>query len=349
VRVCVTGCAGFIGLEVVSQCLDAGIDVEGIDALVPNEHLALQQWRLQQLLERSGFRFHPIDITDPAAVEKVFTADAAQSTVSAAARFDGVIHLAAVSNVAESIEDPFRTYKTNVLGTLSMLNACAVAGVGHFVLASSASVYGGREMSVSNVRTDRKETHPSSELEPVDRMLSPYAASKKAAEDLCKLYQQMYGFDAVVLRYFTPYGPAGRPDMSVLRFIQRISEGEPVHIYGEGNQLRDYCYVGDIARGTLAALKVSGFEIINLGGGNPVTVVDILSHLERLLGKTSRRILMPPPPGDVEISWANIDKARIVLDWTPQISLDEGLRQTIAWDQSQRAQFGNGWMRSVDC
>lgn len=347
-RVCVTGCAGFIGLEVVLQCLAAGIAVEGIDSLAPNAHLALRQWRLQQLLGRPGFRFHPIDITDRSAVEGIFAMDAPTPARTSQARFDGVIHLAAVSSAAESVEAPFRTYRTNVLGTLSVLEACRKAHVGHVVLASSASVYG-EQLSGQSDHAARNKPHPSSELEPAEGMLSPYAASKKAAEDLCKLYQRMVGFDVAVLRYFTPYGPAGRPDMSVLRFIERISEGKPVEICGEGDQLRDYCYVGDIARGTLAALAVSGFEIINLGGGHPITVIDMLTRVERLLGKTAEKAFAPPPPGDVAVSWANIDKARILLGWTPRTSLDEGLRRTIEWDRSQRAQLGDGWMRSAGC
>lgn len=335
-RLCITGCVGFVGYWVVSLCLDAGIEVDGIDDLTPTYNVALKEWRLHQLAGRAGFRFHRLNILDRPALERFAAASASPALGAGKVPFDGVIHLAAASNVGRSIEDPSSTYETNVLGTLSMLELCAQRSVKKFVLASSASVYGGRPLTESEAEMEPIEQRPSRENDPTDGMLSPYATSKKAAENLCLLYHRMHGIDAVVVRYFTPYGPAGRPDMSVFRFVRWMAEGEPVRVCGKGKQLRDFSFIGDVAQGTLAALNVKDFQVINLGGGNPVSIHHVLDRLEKHLGTTSRRISVPPPPADIEISWADITKAQTLLDWSPQTSLDEGLRQTVAWYVSHR-------------
>lgn len=341
-RLCITGCAGFVGYWVGSQCLDAGIEVDGIDDLEPTYDASLKEWRLQQLLGRDRFRFHRLDVLDHPALERFATTSASSAPGLGRSPFDGIIHLAAASNVRRSFEDPRSTVETNVVGTLSMLELCAHWNVKRFVLASSASVYGSRPLGEPEAEASSSQQGAWGESDPTDGMLSPYATSKKAAEDLCRLYHRMHGIDAVVLRYFTPYGPAGRPDMSVFRFVRWMAEGEPVRVYGKGTQLRDFAFIGDIAHGTLAALDVKGFEVINLGGGHPVSIHHVLNRLEVHLGTTSRRIEMPPPPVDIEVSWADIAKAQALLDWSPQTSLDEGLRQTVDWYLSHRE-----WLRKI--
>jgi UDP-glucuronate 4-epimerase len=342
VRFCVTGCAGFVGYWVVSHCLDAGIEVDGIDDLEPTYDSSLKEWRLRQLAGRPGFRFHHLDILDHSALKRFASASVSDSPGGGARSFDGIIHLAAASNVGKSFEDPRSTIETNILGTLSMLELCARRNVKRIVLASSASVYGGRPLAAFDAGTDAAERRCWRESDPTDEMLSPYATSKKAAEDLCGLYHRIHGIDAAVLRYFAPYGPAGRPDMSVFRFVRWMVEGEPIRVYGKGTQLRDFCFVDDIARGTLAALNVTGFEIINLGGGDPVSIHHVLDRLEAHLGTTSRRIEVPPPPADVEVCGADITKARTLLGWSPRTPLDEGLRRTVDWYTSNRE-----WLRKL--
>jgi UDP-glucuronate 4-epimerase len=341
-RLCITGCAGFVGYWVVSLSLDAGIEVDGIDNLDSAYDITLKEWRLQQLVGRAGFRFHRLDILDHSALEHL-ARDRASTTRSASERpFDGIIHLAAASNVRRSIDDPRSTYETNVLGTVSMLELCARWRVKRFVLASSASVYGGRPLSDPDEEVSPSEPQPSRESDSTDGLLSPYAASKKAAEDLCRLYHRMNGIDSVALRYFTPYGPAGRPDMSIFRFVRRMAEGEEIFVCGKGTQLRDFAFVADIARGTLGALSVQGFEVINLGGGHPVSINHVLDRLEVHLKMPSRRVEVAPAPADVAISWADITKAQGLLNWSPQTSLDEGLRQTANWYLEHRE-----WVREL--
>ena len=342
-RLCITGCAGFLGYWVASQCLDAGIEVDGVDDLSSTHDVLLKEWRLAQLVGRPGFRFSRFDVVDRPALERFAIEAGSAATDSGDGPFDAVVHLAAVSSVRGSIEDPASTYRTNVLGTLSVLEMCSRWHVGRFVLASSASVYGGSSLLGDAGTTDgHGAPRPSYETDATDGALSPYAASKAAAEGLCRLYHRMHGIDIAVLRYFTPYGPAGRPDMSVFRFIRQLTEGEPITVYGDGMQLRDYAYAADIARGTLAALGVEGYEVINLGSGAPVSINQILDRLQKHFGTPLRRIAMPPPGGDVEASWADITKARTLLGWSPSTPLDEGLRATIEWYRSHR-----DWLRKL--
>jgi UDP-glucuronate 4-epimerase len=190
-------------------------------------------------------------------------------------------------------------------------------------LASTSSLYG------NNERPFREEM-------PTDRPLSPYAASKKGAETLCYTYHHLYGLDITVLRYFTVYGPAGRPDMSIFRFIRWIAEGEPIQVFGDGLQERDFTYVDDIARGTIAALKPLGYEIINLGGDRPVSLQWIIETLERLLGKQAVWQTQPMHPADVKATWADITKARTLLGWEPQVSVEEGLHRSVEWYLANR-------------
>jgi nucleoside-diphosphate-sugar epimerase len=201
---------------------------------------------------------------------------------------------------------------------------CRQFGVKKFVLASTSSLYG--KLNPIPYREDADTNCP----------LSPYAASKKAAETLAYTYHYLHGLDVSIVRYFTVYGPAGRPDMSVFRFIRRIAEGEPIVVFGDGSQSRDFTYVDDIARGTIAAMRPLGYEIINLGGDRPTKLSAVIDQVAKLLGKTPQIERRPAHPADVLATWANIAKAGQLLDWKPQVPIEEGLGRAVAWYRENR-------------
>ena len=235
-----------------------------------------------------------------------------------------VVNLAALAGVRHSVEDPKAYYEVNVLGTLNLLELCREFGVGKFVLASTSSVYGA------------EIDGPVSETADSSRPLSPYAASKKAAETLLYSYHHLHGMDAVALRYFTVYGPAGRPDMSIFRFIRAIAEGEPVTVYGDGTQQRDFTYVDDIARGTVDALGVTGYETINLGYGSPVVLNDVIGLIEEAIGREAKVIHEERHAADSLMTWADIAQARQVLGWNPTVGIEEGILRTVEWYMANR-------------
>ena len=307
----VTGCAGFIGWKVSEMLLQAGHMVVGVDNLNDAYDTHLKEWRLRQLQGRSHFHFRRLDITDRAALQSLFASLSVPP-------FDAVINLAARAGVRQSLEDPWTYYATNVAGTLNLLELCRQHGVRKFVLASTSSVYGAG-------------ARPFREDQTTDRPLSPYAASKKAAEALAYTYHHLYGLDVTVLRYFTVYGPAGRPDMSIFRFVKWVAEGEPLRLYGDGSQERDFTYVDDIARGTVAALRPLGFEVINLGSDRPVPLREVIALIEGLVGRKAQIERCPSHPADVPATWAHIDKARRLLDWAPITPLETGLRKVVEW------------------
>jgi UDP-glucuronate 4-epimerase len=357
-RYLVTGCAGFIAARVCEMLLEAGHQVLGVDNLNAAYDPRLKEWRLARLKEFPSFRFKAMDIADTTAVDSLFSEEVFWQTGSASpssqnsptstfggnpagqddpdaaevrkensgesASWDGlpfhaVINLAARAGVRASVSDPWIYYRTNCEGALNLLEACRRYRVPKYILASTSSLYGAHNPV------------PYSESANTDRPLSPYAASKKAAETLAYTYHYLYGIDVTVLRYFTVYGPAGRPDMSIFRFIRAIAEGEPIVVYGDGFQSRDFTYVDDIARGTILALKSLGFEIINLGGDSPAVLNDVIETIGQLVGRPIQRIFKPPHPADVRATWADIRRARELLGWQPTVSLEEGLRRTTAW------------------
>src|SRR3972149_2215875 len=246
----VTGVAGFIASRVAEMLLEAGHSVVGVDNLNAAYDVRMKEYRLGKLQGRPGFEFLRLDISDRVAIEQL---DTQAGRDSKAHGFEAVVNLAARAGVRQSVENPWVYIDTNVTGTLNLLEVCREYRVPKFVLASPSSLYG--------------EHNPAPYLEDAntDRPLSPYAASKKAAEALCHTYHYLHGIDVTVLRYFTVYGPAGRPDMSLFRFVQWISEERPVLVYGDGQQSRDFTFIDDIARGTIAALKPMRYEVINLG------------------------------------------------------------------------------------
>lgn len=311
-----TGAAGFIASAVARQLLEQGHHVTGIDNENDAYDVRLKEWRLAQLRSRGHFHYHPVDIADYATLQKVW--DAATSAGSPGP-FDAVINLAARAGVRQSTENPWVYVDTNMTGTLNLLELCRHTNTQKFILASTSSLYG------------KHNVIPYSETDTTDRAPSPYAASKKGAEAMAHTYHELYGIDVTVFRYFTVYGPAGRPDMSVFRFIKWIAEEKPLLIYGDGSQSRDFTYVDDIASGTIAGLKPLGYEIINLGSNQPHGLMDMLHMIEAFLGKQANITYQTAHPADVKETWANVDKAHELLGWTPQVTLEEGIRRSVDW------------------
>ena len=312
----VTGAAGFIASRVVDLLLADGHTVTGVDSLNEAYDVRLKNWRLQRLLGRPGFTFQPLDITHLNELEDLWTRPPA---------FEAVINLAARSGVRQSVADPWIYFETNLTGTLNLLELCRRHGVRKFVLASTSSLYGAH-----NHMPYREDADTS-------RPLAPYAASKKAAETLCYTYHFLHGLDVTVLRYFTVYGPAGRPEMSLYRFVQKISEGWPIVVNGDGSQSRDFTFVDDIARGTIAALRPVGYDIINLGSDQPVVLNDAIRLVERLTGQTARVQHQAAHPADVPASWADVTRAGQVLGWEPRVSFEAGVRALVDWYGIERA------------
>jgi UDP-glucuronate 4-epimerase len=311
----VTGCAGFIGARVTEMLLDEGHSVVGVDNLNDAYDVRLKDWRLKRLLGRDGFQFLKMDISDRLAVNEQLPTTP----------LDGVINLAARAGVRSSVEIPWTYVETNTNGTLNLLEFCRQHGVPKFVLASSSSLYG------ANPPLPTPETADS------DHPLQPYAASKKGAEALAYSYHYLFGIDTTVFRYFTVYGPAGRPDMVMFRFCQWIAEGRPVQVTGDGTQSRGFTYVDDIARGTLLGLKPLGYELINLGGHETITINDMVTMIETKLGRKANPVFIPRNKADAMENWANVDKARRLLGWQPQVSLDEGIGRLVDWYLAERS------------
>ncbi len=307
-KVLVTGVAGFIASKVCEFLCQEGVEVIGVDNLNDYYDVRLKEFRLEQLKGFKNFTFYKVDIEDKASLAKLFKHH----------QFDVVYNLAARAGVRYSMENPGVYISTNLVGTLNLLDLMRAQGMKKMVLASTSSIYAGQKM-------------PFNEDLAVNEPISPYAASKKAAELLCYSYHYLYGMDISVVRYFTVYGPAGRPDMSIFRFIRWIKEEKKLEVFGDGSQARDFTYVDDIARGTiLAGKKQLGYEIINLGGGkNPISISTIIQKLEHLIGKKCITENKEFHKADIKETWADISKAERLLGWKPQISLDEGLKRTV--------------------
>jgi nucleoside-diphosphate-sugar epimerase len=320
-RYLVTGVTGFIGSRTAEMLLEAGHQVVGVDSLNDAYDVRIKEYRLERLRTRSGFRFERLDIADCSAVE---------AAAFAGEGFDGVLHLAARAGVRASVENPWVYVETNVTGTLNLLELCRSRGIPKFVFGSTSSIYGPESPIPFN------EDHDTS------RPISPYGASKKGAEALCHSFHFLHGLDVTVLRYFTVYGPSGRPDMSVFRFTQGIREGRPIHVFGDGSMSRDFTFVDDIARGTVAALAPLGYQIINLGGDHPYRVMELVQLIEKRLGRSAEIEFETAHPADAQATWADIRKAEKLLGWRPEVSLDEGIARTVEWYEAERH-----WARKI--
>lgn len=337
-KVLVTGIAGFIASRTASMLLEQGHEVVGVDNLNPYYDLRLKAYRLRELARQGEadpavfealdpvrstatdyagpayfkagkLEFHQLDIENKASLKLLFRHHG----------FDAVLNLAARAGVRYSMIDPDVYLTTNAMGTLNVMDAMRETGCKKMVLASTSSLYAGQPM-------------PFREDLPVNTPISPYAASKKAAEMMAYSYHYLYGLDVSVVRYFTVFGPAGRPDMSIFRFIKWIDEGTPIELFGDGSQSRDFTYVDDIARGTIAALNPLGYEVINLGGGNePVTIAQVIAFIEESLGKKAWIDYKPFHKADIKETSADIAKASRLLGWMPGITPFDGFQRSVDW------------------
>jgi nucleoside-diphosphate-sugar epimerase len=328
-KILVTGAAGFIGSRVCALLAQEGREVVGFDSFNDAYDTRLKDWRWAQLEKIKGLELARLDLIDTAGLNALFERHAAKRPGKAA--FDAVANLAARAGVRASVENPAVYVEANITGSLNLLELCRRFDVKKYVLASSSSLYGAG--------------HPTPYREDLntDRPLSPYAATKKAAEAMAYTYHYLHGLDVSALRYFTVYGPAGRPDMAPLRFVQRIREGRPITVYGDGSQSRDFTYVDDIARGTIAALKPVGHEAFNLGSDEPLKLSAMIGLVEKLTGCKAVQNHKPGHPADVPATWADISKARRVLGWSPQTSFEQGMKNLVDWYEENRA-----WAKEID-
>lgn len=310
-----TGAAGFIASRVSEFLLDRGHAVVGVDNMNDAYDVRMKEYRLGRLREREGFEFHKRDISDRGILE---------APEFKGQGFEAVINLAARAGVRASLEDPWAYLATNTTGTLNLLELCKQEEISKFILASTSSIYG------NNV------PYPTPEAADSDHPLQAYAASKKGAEALAHAYHYLFDIDVSILRYFTVYGPAGRPDMVMFRFNKWIMEGKQLKLFGDGTQSRGFTYVDDIARGTIAALKPLGFEIINLGGHEVITINRLIEILEEKIGKEADIEHFPRHPADAMTNQADITKARKLLDWEPRVSLEEGIGRMVDWYENNR-------------
>lgn len=312
----VTGAAGFIGSKVSELLMNDGHTVIGVDDINDTYDVRLKQWRLERLKNNPNLIFHCQDICDFQAMEKIF---------SDSGDVDAVINLAARAGVRASVENPWAFVNTNVTGTLNLLELCARHQTKKFVLASTSSIYGAN--APLPTPEDADSSHP----------LQPYAASKKGAEALCHSYHYLHKIDVTIFRYFTVYGPAGRPDMVMFRFTQWITEGRTVKLNGDGEQSRGFTYLDDIARGTILGLKPVGFDVINLGGHEEITINEMISSLETLIGRKAAIELYPRHPADMMSNLADVTKAKQLLGWQPQVPLKEGMAHLVDWYMKERS------------
>ncbi len=306
-RVMVTGGAGFIGSQLILALLAEGNDVVCVDNLDPYYDPALKRARLARFEDRVVF--YETDIADAKAFEAIFQKHP----------FDAVCHLAGQAGVLYSLKNPFIYGESNVMGTLNVLEFSKRYKVPHVVYASTSSIYG-------------ENKPPFSESDRVDTPVSIYAATKRAGELLAYTYHHSFGLQTTALRFFTVYGPWGRPDMALFKFVKNILAGKPIDVYNNGDMRRDFTYVSDIVSGFMAALKKPmGFEIINLGHGETVRLMDFVATIERELGMKAKINFMPMQMGDVPVTHANPHKAKELLGWEAHISVDEGIKNFIQW------------------
>ena len=314
-RYLVTGAAGFIGANVARALLDAGCGVVGVDSLNDYYDVDLKHYRLKPLLDHSGFSFVQGDLADSQVVDSLF----------AQHNFDCVIHLAAQAGVRYSLENPGAYIQSNVVGFQHLIDACRAKPPAHFVFASSSSVYG---------NSDREWF---SETDPTDTPVSLSAATKKSNEMVAHTYAHLHGLPATGLRFFTVYGPAGRPDMAYFGFTKAIIEGTPVKVFNEAQLERDFTYIDDIVSGVMAAAAAPPvdlavpYRLLNLGNHQPVKLGDFIATLERLLGKEANKQMVGMQPGDVYRTAANIEAAKALVGFEPSTDLATGLERFVAW------------------
>ncbi|CAM3025792.1 MULTISPECIES: NAD-dependent epimerase/dehydratase family protein [Sphingomonas] len=312
----VTGVAGFIGHATTHRLLARGERVIGIDNLNDYYDPALKRARLAGLEGAEGFSFRTMDVADAASVASLMRDHGVTQ----------VVHLAAQAGVRHSIEQPFAYERSNVGGHLAVLEACRhQPGFVHLVYASSSSVYGDKPMGGQGFSEDEPSVSP----------VSLYAATKRACELMSQSYATLYRFPQTGLRFFTVYGPWGRPDMAYFSFTRKILSGEPIDIFGEGRMARDFTYIDDIVDGIVGALdhppERGGHRILNIGDSQPVGLMDMIATLERALGREAIKIMKPMQPGDVTATYADVSKLNALTGYAPQVNIAEGLKRFVAW------------------
>ena len=313
-KVLVTGAAGFIGMHCALRLLERGDQVIGVDNLSPYYSVRLKKDRLARLKHRR-FRFHKLDIAKAAPLQALFRRT----------RPDAVLHLAAQAGVRYSLENPQSYVQTNLVGFANVLEACRHHRPGHLAFASSSSVYG------SNPDLPWSESHN------VDHPLSLYAATKKANELMAHTYSHLYGLNATGLRFFTVYGPWGRPDMSAMLFASAIMQGKPIPVFNRGDMKRDFTYIDDIAEGTIRVLdRPTKYAVYNIGNHQPVALLDYIATLERALGRKAKLALKPMQPGDVKSTYADTSALRAAVGFAPSTPLETGLARFAEWFKSYR-------------
>ena len=312
-RVLVTGAAGFIGSWFVERLLQGGDEVVGLDNFDPFYDRAIKERNLAVARGGAAFRMVEGDLRDRAEMFALFGDGA----------FDAVVHLAAKAGVRPSLADPAGYYDTNLIGTSNLLEAMRGAGCRRLVFASSSSVYG----------NNRKV--PFHEDDRVDAPISPYAATKKAGEELCHVYHAVHGFSILALRFFTAYGPRQRPEMAIHAFTRRLFAGESIPVFGDGSMERDFTYIDDVVDGVASALDhVIGnetYDIVNLGESEPIRLSRLVAALESATGREATVDRREVPPGDVARTFADVSRARRLLRYEPRVGLDEGLRRFVDW------------------
>jgi len=312
----VTGAAGFIGHATAHRLLDRGETVIGLDIVNDYYDPALKEARLATLAGRPGFTFHRADVADAALVADLVRANGVRR----------VIHLAAQAGVRYSIDNPFAYEHSNLAGHLAILEACRHApDFEHLVYASSSSVYGDRALDGAGF----------TEEDPTVSPVSLYAATKRSCELMSHSYASLYGFPQTGLRFFTVYGPWGRPDMAYFSFARRILAGEPIEVYGEGRMARDFTYIDDIVDGILGALdhapEPGEHRVLNIGDSHPIGLMTMIETLEQALGRTAEKIMRPMQPGDVTATYADISKLHALCGYRPRVMLAEGLERFARW------------------
>lgn len=306
--VCLTGIAGFIGSWVAEALTERGVRVIGVDNFNDYYEVTLKRDRVKRLKDKC--KLYEADVADYKKMEIVFSEN----------KIDQVCHLAAQAGVGYSLKNPFAYETANNLGTLNLLELCRHKGVPSFVYASSSSVYGG------NTKI------PFSVSDNVDKPISLYAATKKYNELIAYTYHHLYELRSTGLRFFTVYGPWGRPDMALFKFTKAILEGKPIDVYNFGKMKRDFTYITDIVQGTVASLeKDYPYEVFNLGNSKSVELNYFIEVIEKELGKKAQKNLLPLQPGDVPETFADIDKSRQMLGFDPQVSIEQGIQKFIAW------------------
>lgn len=327
-KVLITGCAGFIGMHVAQRLLARGDEVVGIDNLNDYYDVGLKQARLAQLEGRPGFRFVRLDIADTAGIAALFDTEG----------FDGVINLAAQAGVRYSLRNPHAYAQSNLVGFVNLLEGCRHGGVKHFVYASSSSVYGGNTKM------------PFSEHDRVDHPVSLYAATKKSNELMAHSYSHLFGLPATGLRFFTVYGPWGRPDMSYFLFADAILAGRPIDVFNHGRMQRDFTYINDIAEGVVrvldrpaapnpafdkerpdAASSWAPYRIFNIGNHQPVELMVFIGALEAALGRQAEKRFLPMQDGDVPATYADTAELRAATGFDPATPVEEGVRRFVEW------------------